>query len=54
MRLAGDVPARGSVVVSPYDRFPRTPRWRRELRIALPVLALAAFAALAVGLALKF
>lgn len=34
--------------VSPYQRFPRIPRWRRELRITLPALVLVAFALIAV------
>jgi ABC-type sugar transport system permease subunit len=36
------------VSLSPYERFPRIPRWRRELKITLPALALIAFALLAV------
>jgi hypothetical protein len=47
-------PAKGLVAVSPYDRFPRIPRWRRELRVTLPALMLVTLIVLTAKLLLPF
>jgi len=39
--------------MSPYRRFPRIPRWRRELKITLPALTILALAAVAVKVILQ-